>query len=293
MLNSATDLKLKVAELDFDWLPVDSHTSKYDLQLHIDEGNGVLTGNIEFNTSLFTHTTMQRMAANYVELLAQICVEPMRAVCAYPLLTQSERTQLLQTWNATQFEYPRDKLIHQLIETQAASTPANIAVSFASRQTPDEPFATEHWTYAELNTRANQIARALIALNVAPDTLVGVCLERSLHMVAALLGVLKAGCAYVPIDPLYPQERTEYVIENACLKILITEQGLLENLPATVSTLCVDRDAARRVPPPTQSIHPALPANPKALRFHTRLSSTSSTRWIRTSASHRTIYCWQ
>ena len=147
---------------------------------------------------------------------------------------ETERGCLLEDtvvrWNRTEAAYPRNACVHQLLEAQARRTPQAIAVTFGDNSLD----------YAELNLRANQLARLLQQQGVARETLVGVCLERSLEMVVALLGILKAGAAYVPLDPAYPKDRIQHVLEDAHVRVLITQPELLKQLPSSAKTICLD-----------------------------------------------------
>ena len=148
------------------------------------------------------------------------------------LLTKAESHQLLFEWNNIA-DYPSNKCIHQLFESQVEQTPDNVAVNFESKQL----------TYRELNQRANKIAHYLQTLNVGPEVMVGICLERSLELVIGLLGILKAGGSYVPLDPAYPQERLAYMIEDSQIPVLLTQQNLLEGLPeCKAHVVCLDTD---------------------------------------------------
>lgn len=138
--------------------------------------------------------------------------------------------QTLVEWNHTAAEYPRDACLHQLLEAQARRTPQVIAVEFGDQSL----------SYAELNLRANQLARLLRQQGVGRETLIGVCLERSLEMVVALLGILKAGGAYVPLDPAYPLDRIQHVLDDAHVRLLITQTELLKQLPTSAKTICLD-----------------------------------------------------
>ncbi len=148
------------------------------------------------------------------------------------LLTKAESHQLLFEWNNIT-DYPLNKCIHQLFESQVEQTPDNVAVNFESKQL----------TYQELNQRANKIAHYLQTLNVGPEVMVGICLERSLDLVTGLLGILKAGGSYLPLDPAYPQERLAYMIEDSQIPVLLTQQHLLEGLPeCKADVVCLDTD---------------------------------------------------
>ena len=123
-------------------------------------------------------------------------------------------------WNDTKTDYPKDQCIHELFETQVEKTPDTIALVFEDQQL----------TYRELNNRANQLARYLKKLGVGPEVLVGICVERSMEMVVGLLGILKAGGAYVPLDPTYPKERLRFMLEDAHVSVLLTQQAFVKRL---------------------------------------------------------------
>jgi len=148
-------------------------------------------------------------------------------------LTEAERRQVLVEWNATTVEYPKDVCLQQLVEAQVERTPEAPAVVFEDQQL----------SYRELNHRANQLARWLLALGVGPEVVVGLCLERSLELVVGLLGVLKAGGAYLSLDPDYPPERLAFMLQDAQTPVLLAQQRLLANLPeSTAQRLCLDAD---------------------------------------------------
>ncbi|MDY6838555.1 MAG: amino acid adenylation domain-containing protein [Thermodesulfobacteriota bacterium] len=212
-------------------MEVDTGTSKFDLILFVAEGEDGLRGTVEYNTDLFHKTTIARMLGHYERLLEAIVSDPDQRVGALPLLTAPERHQLLVEWNNTRTEYPGKQWVHQLFESQVERTPDAVAVVFGDQQI----------TYDELNRRANRLAWYLRRLGVGPDVLVGICLERSLDMVAALLAVLKAGGGYVPLDPSYPRERLAFMLEDAPMTALFTQTGLLETLPKHgAKTVCLD-----------------------------------------------------
>jgi microcystin synthetase protein McyA len=148
-------------------------------------------------------------------------------------LTDADLQKVLFDWNATQTDYPLDKCLHQLIEEQVARTPNAIAVVFNQQSL----------TFCELNNRANQLAHYLQSLGIKADDLVGICVERSLEMVIGILGIIKAGGAYVPLDSSYPQERLAFMLEDANVSILLTQQNLVAHLPhSNAKTICLDSD---------------------------------------------------
>ncbi|MFN7215048.1 non-ribosomal peptide synthetase [Microcystis sp.] len=205
----------------------------FDLSLMVMEAAETFQLNWQYNTDLFEDTTITRMAGHFVTLLESIVENPQQPVSLLPLLTQREQHQLLVEWNNTKAEYPSNKCIHQLFEEQVERTPDAVAVVFEGQQL----------TYNELNCRANQLAHYLQSLGVKPDTLVGICVERSLEMIVGLLGILKASGAYVPLDPDYPIERIIFMLEDAAVKVLLTQQKLINKLPEHQAQLiCLDAD---------------------------------------------------
>ena len=208
-------------------------TAKCDLTVSLSENSQGLEGEWEYNTNLWDRSTIERMATHFENLLSAIFTHPHKTVNELPLLSETERHQLLVEWNNTQTEYPQNKCIHQLFEDQVKLTPNAIAVIFEEEQL----------TYLELNQKANQLAHHLQNLGVKPESLVGICVERSLEMIVGLLGILKAGGAYVPLDPNYPSERLSYMLTNSKVDVLLTQQEFLSSLPSfTVNLVCLDRD---------------------------------------------------
>jgi non-ribosomal peptide synthetase component F len=162
--------------------------------------------------------------------------EPASSYTSQSLLSKQERHQLLTEWNETAVEYPQEQCIHELFEQQVEHTPEAIALVFA----------TEQVSYRELNERANQLAHYLRQLGVGPEARVGICVERSVEMVVGLLGILKAGGAYVPLDAQYPEERLRFMLADAQVGVLLTQEQLLARLPEhEAQVVCLDRDWSR------------------------------------------------
>ncbi len=198
-------------------------TAKFDLSLTAsDTANGLALA-FEYNTDLFEPETIERMAHAFSVLLAGIAENPSQAISDLPLLEPAERQQQLVSFNATEQSFPRELCIHHLFEQQVQRTPDAIAVTDGKTSL----------SYAELNRRSNQLARFLRKQGVQPETLVGICLGRSVHMLVAVLAVLKAGAAYVPLDPAYPKDRIAFVVQDSQAQVLITQSSLLEILPDT------------------------------------------------------------
>ncbi|MDZ8093916.1 MAG: non-ribosomal peptide synthase/polyketide synthase [Nostoc sp. DedQUE05] len=225
--------EIELTGLTVSSLPIESSTAKFDLTLSMENTPTGLVGVWEYNTNLFDSCTIERMTGNFVTLLEGIVANPSERISQLPMLTASEQQQLLIEWNDTQTDYPIDKCIHQLFEEQVQRTPDAVAVVFENQQL----------TYHELNSRANQLAHYLQSLGVRPDTLVAICVERSLEMVVGLLGILKAGAAYVPLDPAYPQDRLSFMLENAQASVLLTQQQLVEKFQKNqAQVVCLDTD---------------------------------------------------
>ncbi|MBE9224524.1 amino acid adenylation domain-containing protein [Phormidium sp. LEGE 05292] len=205
----------------------------FDLHLDINETDSGLEGFWEYNTDLFDAATINRMNGHFQILLEAIANDTQQRVDQLPLLTLTERHQLLIDWNQTQADYPKNTCIHQLFEAQVERTPDAVAVVFEDKQL----------TYQELNIRANQLAHYLQKLGVKPEILVGICVERSLEMLIGLLGILKAGGAYLPLDPAYPKERLTFMLRDANVPVLLTQQTLLDKLSEySEEIFCLDTD---------------------------------------------------
>jgi amino acid adenylation domain-containing protein len=220
-------------------LEVDNGTAKFDLTLSLQESNQHLVGSIEYSTDLFKPDTIERMVGHYQTLLKEVSANPDRRISDYPILTAAERKQLLIEWNDTAGEYPKSKCIHELIEEQTENSADAIAVTFQEQQL----------TYRELNARGNQLAWHLISLGIGPERLVGIYFDRSLDMVVGLLAILKAGAGYVPLDPTYPKERLAFMLEDANVAVVVTQEKLirsceLSGISAEPVYVCLDRDCA-------------------------------------------------
>ncbi len=201
---------------DLNQLDLEIGTAKFDLDLELDDRPEGLFGRFVYSTDLFDASTMARMAGHFETMLEAIVADPEQKVSRLPMLTAAEKLQLAQ-WNQTETEFPRELCIHELVEAQAARTPNAIAVEYADQRL----------TYRELVERANQLAHFLRRRGVERESRVGICLRRSLELPVALLAVLKAGGACVPLDPAYPKERLEYMLEDSQTALVLTQPGLL------------------------------------------------------------------
>ncbi|MBX3016062.1 MAG: amino acid adenylation domain-containing protein [Caldilineaceae bacterium] len=222
---------------------------QFDLSLHIFDEGDTLRAVFKYNTDLFAPTTIERMAEHFQTLLTGILQNPQMSIGELPLLTVAERQQLLQSWNQTHRDdlpFPRSQTVQERFERQVAAAPNAIAVTTALSAADEARLrqakaGRAQLTYAELNRQANQLAHYLQTVGVGPEVLVGVCLERTPELVIAILAILKAGGAYVPMDPTYPAERLAFMAEDAAVKVLLTQQSLVERLPSTAPVLCLDK----------------------------------------------------
>lgn len=200
---------------------VDSGTSLFDLTLSLWETAGGLKGWFEYNTDLFDPDTIARLGGHYRTLLESIAADPDRRIARLPLLSEAERTRMLGQWNETQAPLPADRCIHHLIEAAARRNPGAVAVACQGK----------NLTYAELDRKAERLARVLAARGVAPETFVGLCVERSAEMIVGILGVIKAGGAYVPLDPKYPKDRLAFMLRDTKAPVLLAQRHLVAELP--------------------------------------------------------------
>lgn len=231
-----TGLQLGAAKmLPFD---VDNGAAQFDVTMMLEETSSGMEGSIAYNTGLFHAATITRMIEHYQMLLNGIVKAPDQPIAWLPLLTAGERAQVIEEWNRTETQYSRKECLHDLFEAQAASTPGATAVVDGDRE----------FSYDELNRRANQVARHLKKLGAGPDVIVGLCMERSAEMVVGMLGILKAGGAYMPLDSEYPAERLNYMLQDAQLRFLLTQERLKDIFADfTGSVICVDAQHAEKI----------------------------------------------
>ncbi|MEM9482216.1 MAG: amino acid adenylation domain-containing protein, partial [Cyanobacteria bacterium P01_F01_bin.116] len=228
------ELNFNSSDLSVNVSPIDTNTSKFDLSLNMVEVESGLMGRLEYNTDIFEVDRIERLASHFEVLLESIIATPSHYISELSPLTSVEKQQLLK-WNNTKADFPHNLCIHELFEAQVEQLPNAIAAVFDGQQL----------TYSELDQRANHLANYLQTLDVKPDTLVGVYLERSLDMLVGLLGILKAGAAYLPLDPSYPKERLSSIVVDSQVSILLTQQSLLGQLPDHPAHICcIDRDWA-------------------------------------------------
>jgi amino acid adenylation domain-containing protein len=201
-------------------LKAETKTSKFDLSLMLEEDDSGLVCGIEYNTDLFEAATIERMLLLYRTLMEEFVTNPVQRVSELSLLNAAERTKVVKDWNDTFKDYGEPLALHQMFEAQAARTPEAVALVFEDQEL----------THAQLDQRANQVGHYLRSLGVGPEARVGVMLERSLEMVISLLGILKAGAAYVPLDPDTPQERLAFMLADADVQVLLSESTEWEKI---------------------------------------------------------------
>jgi len=223
---------LKLQELTFRQVDEETNWTRFDLELHVwDLGENIQLTSC-YSTDLFDRETISRLVSHYQRLLEGVVADRDQRVSDLQLLSEREQAQILIEWNQTEACYP-DQRIHELFEAQVECTPDTVAIVCREKQI----------SYRELSHCSNQLGHYLQRLGVGPDVRVGVCLERSLEGVVGLLAILKAGGAYVPMDPTYPQERLAFMLEDARVPILLSQQSLLERLPQhDAKVICLDRD---------------------------------------------------
>ena len=223
---------LHIEGLQLTQLNIESGTAAFDLMLVIEPGEQ-LHGSLEYNADLFEPATTARMLQHLENLLEAIVEDPEQHTSLIPILADDDRREILAQSIGALPHYGINKIIHELFEAQAEKTPDAVAVVFGD----------ECLTYRELNSHSSQLARYLQSLGVEPDAPVGICMERSLDLVVGLLGILKAGGAFVPLDPEYPKQRLALIADDVRTTAVLTKQQWAEIVAAKWGrVVCLDRD---------------------------------------------------
>ncbi len=250
--NASTDV-LALPGLELSLIPSDRRSAKFDLYLHVVDKGAEYACTFEYNTDLFDRSTISRWAGYLVRVFERLLAEPTRALSEVELLGSKERRQLVLDWNSSAQPFAREHCLHELFSAQVARTPDAIAVRCGADQL----------SYAELDARANRLAHHLQAFGVGPEVRVGVCLERTVDLVVSLLAVLKAGGAYIGLDPTYPADRVAFMLADAQAPLVISQEKLADALPPTTArVVLIDADAeeiARE--PATTPANRTLPHN--------------------------------
>ena len=234
-LTDSTKQPPRLSKVGYHQLELDSTPAKFDLTLDIGLVEEGMIGALVYNVDLFDAGTVNRMTQNLTTLLEAVVATPDVPISRVSLVNGAEREQMLVEWNDTHLDYAHDVSLHEVFEEQAQTTPQNIAVVFEG----------EEISYEDLNRRANQLAHHLRSLGVRAETPVGLYVERSIEMIVGLLAILKSGGVYVPLDPAYPSERLSWMIEDAGVSFIITQQQLLFSLPSfalTAEDVCIDSE---------------------------------------------------
>ena len=201
-------------------IDIEGDTARFDLSVDINDSGSGLEVNFEFNTDLFDEDSIKRMAGHYTYLLENLTANFETQIKKFDILSSEESKTLLEGWNNTRVDFESDLWI-RLFENKVSNNPRAIAVVKGDRQL----------SYGDLDTRANQLANYLVSLGVGPETIVGIYMERSIDMLTALVGVHKSGGAYLPMDPVFPKDRLEFMLDNAQVPIILTDSIIKDTLP--------------------------------------------------------------
>jgi amino acid adenylation domain-containing protein/non-ribosomal peptide synthase protein (TIGR01720 family) len=230
---------LEIRDLRMRAVNVKETTAKFDLMLSLQENNGELSGMLAHASDLFDRTTIARLAGHFERLLATAMAAPELSVAELPLLTETEHGQVLVEWNDTEPVPAPGACLHELFEAQALRTPEAVALLDGAREL----------RYRELDRAAGRLAARLRQDGAGPEVLAGVCLERSAEMVIALLAILRAGAAYLPLDPRLPRPRLAEILANARASVVISHEGLAARLPWNGPVVWVNEETLPLSPP--------------------------------------------
>ncbi|MGD0136413.1 MAG: amino acid adenylation domain-containing protein, partial [Bryobacteraceae bacterium] len=271
-------LELHGLETSVQEIPKDS--SKFDLSIELTPSGEALDAAIEYNTDLFDSDTIDRLWGHLTGYLESAVTDPEQKAEAISLLTATERRQMLVEWNSTERPYPRETPLAELVEAQVKRTPDAIAVVFGEQRL----------SYTELNNRANQLARELRKHGAGPDQLVGLCVERSAAMLVALLAIVKAGAAYLPLDSLLPAGRLAFMMQDSGVRLVVTEQRVRGKLPAFAGAVILLEDLSWQA---NSSGNLGLSVAPKDLAYTIYTSgSTGKPKGVQIPRSALTNLLW-
>ena len=232
-LQDALPKSIELPDLTLKVLDVDNGTAKFDLTLALENGAEGLGGYLEYNTDLFEAHTIERMASHYRTLMLAMVADQEQSIQTLSMLSAAEQDQLLVQWNQTSTDFPSDQSLSELISTKVQHAPNALAVVDGEKQL----------TYEQLNKSANRLARRLKEFGVGPEICVGIYLDRSPEWITCLLAVLKAGGAYLPIDPVTPTERVAFMLEDAKARVLLTTSTHAKKLTGhSAHVICLDSE---------------------------------------------------
>jgi len=266
------DARMSVDGLTLESIALGGEPAQFDMTMMMAETEGGLAAALQYNTDLFDASTIQRILGHFNSLLREIVTGVDKPVSSYALLSEAEQGQLMIDWNETQIDYPRDLCIHELIQEQIKHTPKAIAIQYANQSL----------TYKELGKRSDELARILVAQGVKPGTLVGIFMKRSIDMLVGLLGVLKAGGAYLPLDPSFPPGRLAFMVEDSGAAVILTHTNMLNEVPENkAQAICLN--ALEDLPSTKKKAKSAMPddlayiiytsgstGSPKGVQIHHR-----------------------
>jgi len=227
--------QLKLGDLELSAETSEHLNSKFDLTLTVTETAAGLRCSVEYCTDLFREATITRMMEHFTQLIKSIIADPTQKLHALPMLIESEKQYLLNDFNQTATVYPSDKSIVDLFEEQVLKTPDKIALVFEDQQL----------SYRELNAKANQFAHYLRSKGVADEMLVPICVERSVELMIGILGIMKAGAAYVPVDPDYPADRISYMLEDTGAAIVVSSSKSKPKIQTAAEINIIELDDER------------------------------------------------
>jgi len=232
--------QMEIVDEDIRPYHLDKNTSKFDLTLEFTETSKGLSGSIDYSTALYKPQTIERMVEHFIALCRSITASPATKIGELDYIGKAEKQRLLIDFNQTQADYPKDKCIHQLFAEQVKLNPDKIAVVYE-----DEQLGAQRLSYQQLYDKSNELALYLQSQGVKPDSLVGLCVERSLDMMVGILGIVQSGGAYVPLDPDYPDHRLSYMLKDSQAAILLTQEKfqnkLLDLVGADTQLISLDK----------------------------------------------------
>lgn len=267
-LQNPTPLPDAMGALQVIPLTLHNKTTSYDMLLSISDTPQGLAGSVDFAADLFERSTIQRMMEHFQMLIDSALANPDQPITHLPMLSQAERKQILEDWNATRHPFQDQVCAHQLFEAWAEKQPDADALVFASRESFNGN--APRLSYQALNHRANALAHHLRSLGLRPGKLAAIFCNRSFDMVTGILAVLKAGGAYIPVDPEYPSDRIEFMLQDSQAAIILTQSHLVENLPENqAQVICLDQLLPQLQKSPLPEIQPLATADDLAYVIYT------------------------